>query len=289
VTADPEVGSLVLEQIRAPGLAIGEAFLVVGPDGTSVLIDVADDPHADAVREALVRHTGEEAVDHVVLTHLHLDHIGGFDTLFPAVPIRQSVVLRGGVVGDGASAGETANLETTLTTLDVDVRRLCAADPCLDLPHVIDLGDGAALTIALANGSVAGPDGVVAADVAIDPDESDGENAMSLGGFVTWGDFAYVFAGDLGGGGKGTPDVEGFVAQHAGPPGRRTPRRSTSTTTGSRRARTTRGSPGSLAVASTTGSSGRTAATSTPPTKTSSTGSSQRSAAARCGRPTRAR
>ena len=76
-----------------------------------------------------------------------------------------------------------------------------------------DLGGGASLEVFLADGHLRLPGGDIdLRDSVEDLDASD--NARSLGGFVRWGDFVYVFAGDLTGGGKGTPDVETAVASH---------------------------------------------------------------------------
>ncbi|MDP7114833.1 MAG: MBL fold metallo-hydrolase [Myxococcota bacterium] len=96
-------GELLIEQIGLTGEAIGEAALVVGPDGTTVLIDVGNDAHAGRVLGALERHGDSAAVDWVLLTHYHADHIGGFDKLFePSAAndgeptgIRQKVLTRG--------------------------------------------------------------------------------------------------------------------------------------------------------------------------------------------------
>src|SRR5690606_7226713 len=86
---------------------------------------------------ALRHHTGEVAVDWVVLTHAHADHLGGFDALFdPAddapVPIRKGVIVRGGPVGDGANHGERDEVEAILDdpAFDATVTRLCDGDAC---------------------------------------------------------------------------------------------------------------------------------------------------------------
>ena len=74
-----------------------------------------------------------------------------------------------------------------------------------------DLGGGAGLEVFLADGvlEVEG-EPVDLRDEVAGIDRSD--NARSTAGYVRWGDFVYLFAGDLTGGGKGTPDVESAVA-----------------------------------------------------------------------------
>jgi beta-lactamase superfamily II metal-dependent hydrolase len=82
---------------------MGEAILIVGPDGTSVLVDTANDSQSASVFEAVERRLGARAVDWVVLTHYHNDHIGGFDNLFVASAINgdDPLVVTRGVVTRG--------------------------------------------------------------------------------------------------------------------------------------------------------------------------------------------
>ena len=51
-------GELIIEQIYLPGAVSGESALIIGPDGTSVLIDVGNDSHQAEVREAVMRRIG---------------------------------------------------------------------------------------------------------------------------------------------------------------------------------------------------------------------------------------
>jgi hypothetical protein len=102
-TEETPFGEVVIEQIYFPGTVIAEAILVVGPDGTSALIDTANDGQSAEVFEAVERRLGARAVDWVVITHYHNDHIGGFDNLFVAsavngydpIAVTRGVVTRG--------------------------------------------------------------------------------------------------------------------------------------------------------------------------------------------------
>ena len=76
---DPKA-MLVFEQIHLD-VVMGESALVVGPDGTSALIDLGGSGHTKAVLEAVDRRLGQRAVDWVILTHFHYDHVGGFANL----------------------------------------------------------------------------------------------------------------------------------------------------------------------------------------------------------------
>jgi hypothetical protein len=101
-TGEP-TGALVIEQIYFPETMMGEAILIVGPDGTSVLIDAANDSQSAEVFDAVERRVGAREVDWVVITHYHNDHIGGFDNLFVASAVNgdDPLVVARGVVSRG--------------------------------------------------------------------------------------------------------------------------------------------------------------------------------------------
>jgi beta-lactamase superfamily II metal-dependent hydrolase len=166
-TCPTAVGELEIHQLSLPGPVPGESTLVVLPDGSRLLIDVGNDSHDGAVREAA------GSVDHVLLTHDDEDHTGGVDDLSDVLSDAQLI----------AGLGEW--------DLGGAVLRVFLADGLLDVGgEVIDLRDEV--------------EGLSASD-----------NARSVAGTLTWGDFVYLFAGDLTGGGKDTPDVESAVARHA--------------------------------------------------------------------------
>ncbi|HJN74157.1 MAG TPA: MBL fold metallo-hydrolase [Myxococcota bacterium] len=177
---------LLIEQLDLGSRSTGESALIVGPDGTSVLIDVGNDAHDDEVRAALELRTGRDSPDYTLITHFHADHVGGLSDLgdFGAL------IWRGGVQPDTDEWVEPD-----------DEIALCTSAGC-DLPFVLDLGDEATLEVLVAGGVL--PDGTTI--------EITEENARSLVGVVRYGDFAYLFAGDLTGGGKDTEDVESFLA-----------------------------------------------------------------------------
>jgi competence protein ComEC len=61
----------------------GDALLLRAP-GATVLVD-AGDPDADVVR--LLRQEGVERLDLLVVTHAHLDHVGGAPSVLEALPV----------------------------------------------------------------------------------------------------------------------------------------------------------------------------------------------------------
>jgi len=178
---------LLIEQLDLGSRSIGESTLVVGPDGTSVLIDVGNDAHDDEVREALELRTGRGIPDYTLITHFDADHCGSLSDLDDF----GTLIWRGGERPDTSEWVEPPSAV-----------ELCDAAGC-DLPWSLELGDGAVLEVLVADGTL--PSGE-----HMDLDE---ENPRSLVGVVSWGDFAYLFTGDVTGGGKGTADVETFIVE----------------------------------------------------------------------------
>ncbi len=266
----PQLGELMIVQMALSGMAgiTGEAGLVVGPDGTIVVVDVGNDSHDDDLRAAIKHLNTVELtpargypartplqVEWVILTHFHVDHIGGFDDLITTskepLTIVHGIVHRGLVdLGDGVSEGDwgevCAALQGPLAALD---RPLCVAktsakadcgDPAAqahrpasgcpglmvgDLADPGDDGDGEASWIGLGSGArmlLVGAsahigDGTeVEAMAPFGHDDGDHENARSVVASVQHGDFRYQLGGDLTGGGKGSPDVESLVVARAG-------------------------------------------------------------------------
>ncbi|MFT3713951.1 MAG: MBL fold metallo-hydrolase [Archangium sp.] len=120
----PTPGELTYWQLDLPPGPLartGEAGILVGADGTLVLIDVGNSNHDDdviaAVRElntqwlttarGYARARGELEVDWVLLTHFHADHIAAFDALASQLTITRGVVHRGFVdVGPGTNESD---------------------------------------------------------------------------------------------------------------------------------------------------------------------------------------
>src|SRR5690348_12783669 len=80
----------------------GNASLFILPDGTTLLVDAGaagdgipqTDPHPDASRTPgvwiaryLARH-GVPALDYTLITHFHVDHMGGLADVAEVIPIR---------------------------------------------------------------------------------------------------------------------------------------------------------------------------------------------------------
>lgn len=221
----PAPGELFYAQLGLGGLALGEAALVVGPDGTSVLIDAGNDSHADDVRAAVVDLTGRSAIDHVLITHFHADHGGGLADLLAELPLTGALIHRGLTdLHPAANADVVTGLCSTLADhpgaeramCTAATRPPCAADAwvgtypaiaCDGLGAALALGGGAELEIVAGNGTIG-----VEAIAPLRTDDGNGENARSLVAVLRHGAFRMLVAGDLTGGGSDTDDVEGFYA-----------------------------------------------------------------------------
>jgi len=175
--------AMTIEQIGLTEGLLGESALVIGPDGTSVLIDVGWG-HKDDILTAAERSGLGDTVDWVILTHDDPDHVGSYDNLFTK-----------------------RNAPLTLTN---EVVRWDTPT----LPVTIELGGGAQLVLFVADGRLATSAGEV--NLFDEFDKLDRlDNTHSVAGIITYGEFSYVFGGDMPGGGKTTPDMEGAIAGHA--------------------------------------------------------------------------
>jgi len=256
-TGEEPYGQVVIEQIFISTFSLGEAILIVGPDGTSVLIDAANDSHTAMLLEAIERRIGARELDWLIVTHYHNDHIGGFDNLLePALANgNDPVVVNRGVITRGLYDIGTDMVDVSdfvefceilesggLADTRIDLCEGPAAMPCAGgssgapwaasgcpglllgdledpgddgegLLSYVDLGGGARLYLYQADGFMAADGEVIAPTFGIGHGATHPENARSLGGALRWGPFAYTWNGDTCG---AVPDVESFVAAHAG-------------------------------------------------------------------------
>lgn len=250
----PVPGELFYAQLGLGGLTIGESAVVVGPQGSIVLIDVGNNAHDDDVVDALdaltpaMRSAGfccveDRAVDAIVLTHHHADHEDGLEDLMGTITVRHHIIHRGLVdITNAANASSVEALCGVLAghaSLDTPLCEGPVTAPCnasswsgsyassacaglmqgdLDAP-----GDSGPSFVALGGGArmtflgANGNAGGARYEDAVGPlktEDSNGENARSVVGLLSHGAFRFVFAGDLTGGGSDTDPVEAFTASH---------------------------------------------------------------------------
>lgn len=249
-------GEVSIVQLSLPALdfgfapPLGEAAVIVGPDGTLALLDVGNVMHADEVRDH-IRYLNEDVltpergyapraplqVEWVILTHFHSDHVGAFERLMvdsPALVGTLGVVHRG-FVGLGPAITES-DYEEVCDALrgplaDVDIP-LCVSDSpppcdadafastypvanCDGLPFEFSVGPGAVIRLTAASGQVTDGDQIQSLEFGVD--DNNQENARSLAGTLSFGEFRYHFGGDMTGSGAATePDMEGLLVEVAG-------------------------------------------------------------------------
>ena len=198
----------------------GDATLIVSPDGTTVLIDagsetVTGDSIAQLISGYLTGH-GITSLDYTIATHFHQDHINAFIPLFNDYGYLPQTAFDRGAPGVDSSWYNCGCYDDYIEYVEnASVRdSIFAGD-------LIDLGDGAVLTVIYANG------------VFINGREDNlryqhyFENIRCVCLLLEYGSFRYVVAGDLTGtggfvGDKETPaaaligDIDVFQVNHHG-------------------------------------------------------------------------
>ena len=205
----PFLGALALAlPLGSPALAaqlevhfinVGQAHaaLVIGPDGTTVLIDGGDPGDGSGVVIPYLQAAGVTALDYTIATHYHSDHHGGLDE-----------VVNGGFAPQIAFDRGNQNVPSNTQTSNY----LAAVAGLRQTPNpgqTVSLGGGATMTFMVVAGSYSGG--------SINPFAgSQAENSASVGVLISYQNFDCWIGGDLTGGGSGTVDVETLVAPFVG-------------------------------------------------------------------------
>jgi beta-lactamase superfamily II metal-dependent hydrolase len=124
-------GTLDIYWIDSEG---GGSTLIVTPEGESVLIDTGNPGERDArrIHKVAAEVAGLKKIDHVVITHFHVDHFGGAADLAALMPI--GVIYDKGLPGTSPDAGGNEKLWAVLSRPYRDARAdsrvtLAAGDP----------------------------------------------------------------------------------------------------------------------------------------------------------------
>jgi beta-lactamase superfamily II metal-dependent hydrolase len=192
----------------------GAANLYITPGGKSLLIDtgfpagMGEPPGAAGIAvssaqriAAAARNAGLTRIDHVLISHYHVDHVGGLFELMALIPV--GAVIDHGVNRELSAAGATPGPIAPATTYPRYIaaiagkprRQLRAGDRVwidgLELTAVAS--DGEVITRPLAGAGGAGIACATAADEARDGGE---ENWRSLGVRLRWGKARVLSLGD---------------------------------------------------------------------------------------------
>jgi beta-lactamase superfamily II metal-dependent hydrolase len=174
----------------------GNATLFVSPSGESLLIDAGNPSNGrDANRiAAAAKDAGISQIDHLIVTHYHVDHVGGVGELNAVLPIRH-FIDHGPSVETNASAPEAS--QKTYREL-VDRGRHTVVKPGDKIPIAgldVQVLSAAGHVIQKPLPGAGRPNPPCAAYTPMDPDPT--ENAQSVGSLVTYGKFRTLHLGDL--------------------------------------------------------------------------------------------
>jgi len=191
-TGDPPVGTLEVYWIDTEG---GAATLVVAPEGPLMLIDAGfpGDRDADRIAEVVQGELGRDTIELLVVTHYHVDHVGGVPDLASRVTIDAFWDH-----GDSIEAGGGQGLSLWQDYLAVaDGRRtVVAAGEAREFGGLqldIVASDGTVVDAPLPGAGAANP----ACDGAPSMDPQTDENPRSVGMVIRFGAFDLLDLGDL--------------------------------------------------------------------------------------------
>jgi beta-lactamase superfamily II metal-dependent hydrolase len=179
----------------------GQSTLLVAPSGASLLIDTgwrALGPHDDAARDAVriqaaMRDAGITRIDHVLITHFHVDHVGGVTELAKRVPI-------GEFLDHGPNREDSditrVDYAAYLKAIEGKPRRIVHPGDTIAIPGlsaIVLTADGEHITAI--PGITPTPNPLCATEPHWDLDTT--ENPRSTGVLITYGKFRFLDLGDL--------------------------------------------------------------------------------------------
>jgi beta-lactamase superfamily II metal-dependent hydrolase len=189
----------------------GSSVFVVGPDGTTVLMEAGIDGRGKLEVVPYLKSIGikpADGLDYTIVGHQHCDHVGGMDEVVHAgYDVREENYFNGSFYSKDAPPDQCVPQWRTTARDETTAGALRTMQP----GTTIDLGNGAVLTCLARRGKIIGGHQVPVED----------ENDKSLAVLIQYGGFDYLWASDMGGGnidedctGRHTDnqtDVESFV------------------------------------------------------------------------------
>src|SRR3954471_7790456 len=196
-------------------IGTGAGTLIVSPTGKTLLVD-GGPPTAGTLRILpLLNSLGLTRIDYTIVTHYHIDHMGGMIEVLNAGKVGGGIAYDNGDGADVQPPGTSVSSSSTRGTYLNYVAATIAGGAIRQTAvpgTVIDLGGGMRATIVASGGRF-----LSGGSVAITNDDLNSESISTL---IEYNDFDYLVSGDLTGGGSTstakTPDVETYVAQMVG-------------------------------------------------------------------------
>jgi beta-lactamase superfamily II metal-dependent hydrolase len=186
-------GHLLIYAIDVEG---GQATLLVSPEKASLLVDTGwpGSGGRDASRiQAAMQDAGITRIDHVLITHFHVDHVGG-------VPNLVSKVRVGEFIDHGEDREQSADTKRDyaayLKAIEGHKRRIVKPGDTIEIPGlttIVITADGE--HIKSVPGVTPKPNPYCASEPKAEDDPT--ENARSTGLLVTFGKFRFLDLGDL--------------------------------------------------------------------------------------------
>lgn len=174
----------------------GQATLFVTPNGQSMLIDTGwpGFESRDAKRIAAVaKMAGVKQIDYLVVTHYHIDHVGGVPNIVAEIPVKNFVDHGTSFETDALANKIVGAYTTAIGKSNHLVLKSGDKIPLKGLDVTVLTAAGDQIAKALPGAGKANPE---CANVKM-KDADPSENARSLGSLITYGKFRMIDLGDL--------------------------------------------------------------------------------------------
>lgn len=174
----------------------GQSTLFVSPSGETLLVDTgwSDFGGRDADRiVAAAKHAGVTKIDYLLVTHYHMDHVGGVPQLAARIPVR-NFIDHGPSVEHGKDADELVAAYTRTRAAGHHIlARPGEKIPIREIDVEVLTAAGDEISAPLPGAGAQNPECASTKLRETDPSE----NARSVGTLITFGKFRMIDLGDL--------------------------------------------------------------------------------------------